>query len=105
MCHTVLLCITLWYVTCVGIRELRQNLSVYLAKVKAGQTLAVTDRGNAVAVLKPLDREYDLWQRLVDQGAVIPAVGSWSDIELLGGEIDENRTGSKILQNMRQERL
>ena len=98
-------CARLRRVTCVGIRELRQNLSVYLAKVKAGQTLAVTDRGNAVAALKPLDREYDPWRHLVDEGAVIPAVGSWSDIELLGGEIDENRTVSRILQDMRQERL
>ena len=89
----------------VGIRELRQNLSVYLAKVKAGRTLAVTDRGKAVAILKPLDREYDLWQQLVDEGAVIPASGSWSDIELPSAEVDANRTASRILQEMREERL
>ena len=33
----------------VGIRELRQNLSVYLERVKAGESLEVTDHGQAVA--------------------------------------------------------
>lgn len=52
------------YVEQVGIRELRQNLSVYLAKVKTGSVFAVTDRGKPVAVLKPLTTEVDAWQRL-----------------------------------------
>jgi prevent-host-death family protein len=33
----------------VGVRELRQNLSKYLARVKAGEELVVTERGAAVA--------------------------------------------------------
>ena len=93
------------YMTRVGIRDLRQNLSVYLAKVKAGRTLAVTDRGKAVAVLKPLARGDDLWQRLVDQGAVIPATGSWADLEPPDGDVDSDRTASRILQETRAERL
>ena len=40
----------------VGVRELRQNLSVHLARVIAGETLEVTDRGHSVAVLAPLVR-------------------------------------------------
>lgn len=32
----------------VGVRELRQNLSVYLRKVQAGESLAVTKRGREV---------------------------------------------------------
>ena len=38
----------------VGVRELRQNLSVYLARIARGETLEVTDRGRAVAILAPL---------------------------------------------------
>ncbi|HXI18655.1 MAG TPA: type II toxin-antitoxin system prevent-host-death family antitoxin [Chloroflexota bacterium] len=38
----------------VGVRELRQNLSVYLRRVEAGETLRVTDRGRPVALLGPL---------------------------------------------------
>ncbi len=34
-------------------RELRQNLSVYLDRVKAGETLEVTEHGHPVARLGP----------------------------------------------------
>lgn len=38
----------------VGVRELRQNLSVYLREVKAGETLDVTEHGHVVARLGPV---------------------------------------------------
>jgi prevent-host-death family protein len=37
----------------VGVRELRQNLSKYLARVRAGENLTVTERGAVVARLVP----------------------------------------------------
>jgi prevent-host-death family protein len=37
----------------VGVRELRQNLSVYLERVKAGETLEVTEHGQPIARLGP----------------------------------------------------
>jgi prevent-host-death family protein len=37
----------------VGVRELRQNLSRYLDRVRAGESLIVTDRGREVARLIP----------------------------------------------------
>jgi prevent-host-death family protein len=37
----------------VGVRELRQNLSRYLDRVKAGEALVVTERGRQVARLIP----------------------------------------------------
>ncbi len=37
----------------VGVRELRQNLSRYLERVKDGETLTVTERGHEVARLVP----------------------------------------------------
>lgn len=36
-----------------GIRELRQNLSRYVERVKAGETIEVTERGRPVALLTP----------------------------------------------------
>ena len=92
------------YMERVGIRELRQNLSVYLAEVKTGTAFAVTDRGKPVAVLQPLAPEVDAWQRLVDDGVVIPASGTWSDMDAPGGEVDSRRTASKHLQEMRDDR-
>lgn len=40
----------------VGVRELRQNLSKYLERVKAGETLTVTERGREVGRLVPTNR-------------------------------------------------
>jgi prevent-host-death family protein len=37
----------------VGIRELKNKLSFYLDKVRAGEKLAVTDRGSVVAYILP----------------------------------------------------
>jgi prevent-host-death family protein len=37
----------------VGIRELKNKLSFYLEKVKAGEQLAVTDRGAVIAYVLP----------------------------------------------------
>lgn len=37
----------------VGVRELRQNLSQYLERIKAGEALVVTDRGEVVARMVP----------------------------------------------------
>jgi antitoxin (DNA-binding transcriptional repressor) of toxin-antitoxin stability system len=57
----------------VGVRELRQNLSVYLARVKKGQALTVTEHGRAVAEFRPLPTPTDAVGRLVDEGRVVPA--------------------------------
>jgi prevent-host-death family protein len=56
----------------VGVRELRQNLSVYLTRVKKGQALTVTEHGHAVAELRPLPQE-DQLQRLLADARVSPA--------------------------------
>jgi len=52
----------------VGVRELRQNLSVYLVRIAAGETLEVTDRGRPVAVLAPLPPAATVVERLVASG-------------------------------------
>jgi len=56
----------------VGVRELRQNLSVYLARVKEGEALAVTEHGIVVAELRPLAADADPLARLVSDGRVVP---------------------------------
>jgi prevent-host-death family protein len=58
----------------VGVRELRQNLSKYLARVKDGETLTVTERGHEVARLVPSHGAIDpYYLELAEQyGATIP---------------------------------
>lgn len=56
----------------VGVRELRDNLSRYLDRVRAGEELVVTDRGRAIARVSPVGAERVL-DRLIAEGVVTPA--------------------------------
>ncbi|MEX2195134.1 MAG: type II toxin-antitoxin system prevent-host-death family antitoxin [Thermoleophilaceae bacterium] len=87
----------------VSVRELRQNLSVYLRKVEAGETLSVTKRGEEVAVLGPPPGRRTAIDRLVaDRGATRP-VGDLLDVEPI--ELPPgSRTASDVLEELRQQR-
>jgi prevent-host-death family protein len=54
----------------VGIRELRQNLSVYLRRVAGGESLEVTEHGRPVALLGPIPPESDPIARLAAEGRI-----------------------------------
>jgi prevent-host-death family protein len=38
----------------IGIRELKENMSRYMKKVRAGERIIVTDRKNDVAIIMPI---------------------------------------------------
>lgn len=58
----------------VGVRELRQNLSVYLDRVKAGETLEVTEHGRPVAQLGPRrDKPISILDQMIADGRATPA--------------------------------
>lgn len=54
----------------IGVRELRQHASRYLARVAAGESIEVTDRGRPVAQLVPVTG--DRWADLLASGRVRP---------------------------------
>jgi prevent-host-death family protein len=91
----------------VGIRELRQNLSVYLERVKRGETLEVTEHKHPVARLAPLPKQpMSVRDRLIAEGSLIPARGDLMEylrthkrIELAPGE----KPISETLIEMRDE--
>lgn len=57
----------------VGVRELRQNLSRYLDRVKQGEGLVVTERGREVARLVPSGPSADRYGELAQRfGATVP---------------------------------
>ena len=56
----------------VGVRELRNNLSRFLDRVREGEEVVVTDRGIAVARVLPVGAERVL-DRLIAEGVVTPA--------------------------------
>ena len=54
----------------VGIRELKNGLSKYIDRVRAGEEVLVTDRGRPVARLSPVDASEDRLADLVASGLV-----------------------------------
>jgi prevent-host-death family protein len=88
----------------VGVRELRQNLSVYLRRVRNGETLEVTERGQAVARLTPLPEHSDVRGRLIAAGRLIPRLKDPGD---LPPPIDDPglRPTSEILDDLREDRV
>jgi len=91
----------------IGVRELRQHASRYLDLVKAGETVEVTERGELVALLVPVQRGDSTRDRLVAAGKLIPAsaptgrLRSSRPVMLEAGE----PTNEELLDAEREERL
>ena len=83
----------------IGVRELRQHASRYLAQVKAGDTIEVTERGRAVARLVPVPA--DPWEASLASGALRPPTdeGSLADLE----PVSSSSSLGAVLQRMRDE--
>ncbi len=88
----------------VGVRELRQNLSVYLRRTLAGETLEVTDRGRPVALLTPIPERADPIARLAADGRITPARRL---LEERGPplEVELKRPLSDVLEELREDRV
>ena len=89
----------------VGVRELRQNLSVYLDRVKAGETLEVTEHGQPVAQLGPrVAKAASIIDQMIAEGRITTATFDHRKIKLpLAIPDPGGRTLSEILQEMRDE--
>ncbi len=87
----------------VGVRELRQNLSVYLRRVKAGESVEVKERGRRVAVLAPVGAKASVLDRLVAAGR---ATAATQDLLALGPPLGRrpSRRASRALAGLRDER-
>ena len=88
----------------VGVRELRQNLSVYLDRVKKGEALTVTEHGAAVAILRPLPSAPTVLARLVAEGRATVPTRSHRDLPL-PVNVKLEKPLSEILDDIREERL
>jgi prevent-host-death family protein len=92
----------------VGVRELRQNLSRYLERVKDGETLTVTERGREVARLVPSHPDVDpYYLELAEKyGATIPTGNLSETIASLPPLVDPAPAGTTdaYLAESRRER-
>ena len=94
-------CATVCYMTnesVVGVRELRQNLSKYLDRVRLGETLEVTAHGQPVAILAPVP-PYGPLESLIVAGRAIRPRG-----ELLGLLPPEGSASTRLSDALEEER-
>lgn len=88
----------------VGVRELRQNLSVYLRRVAAGERFVVTDQREPVAVLGPMPETDDPWEKMFAGGRLSKPTNSLADVR---PPIDagDSHAGTRAMEEQREERL
>jgi prevent-host-death family protein len=87
----------------VGVRELRQNLSVWLRRVKEGESLEVTEHGHVVARLVPAKDHGSVLERLIAEGKATPASRSPADLRVPPGPVTDR--GTRALQELREDRF
>ena len=87
----------------VGVRELRQNLSKYLLRVRRGERLEVTEHGRPVAVLAPLGEPETSLDRLIAAGRV--RAPERDLLALLPPKGTTSRATSEALDDERSDRL
>jgi prevent-host-death family protein len=86
----------------IGVRELRQNASRYLARVKAGETVEVTERGVLVALLTPPRPAQTARERLIAEGRLIPAAGPR---QFPVRHVVDGPSTQSVLDEMREDRV
>lgn len=84
----------------IGVRELRQHASRYLDRVKSGETVEVTERGQLVALLVPPDPARGARERLIADGHLIPSSG----ILRLPRRVKAGRASGAVLDELREDR-
>jgi prevent-host-death family protein len=87
----------------IGIRELRQHASRYVAMAKAGMRVPVTDRGKLVAYLVPAEGNGTVLDRMRAAGQVRPAIGNLLDFMPPPPTPPGQKTLTETLLEMRDE--
>jgi prevent-host-death family protein len=82
----------------VGIRELRQDLSRFLRRVRAGEQLVVTERGRPLAVLTPWADETNVLDRLIATGRLRRGEGRLLDVVPVARPVSRDGTESLALE-------
>lgn len=90
----------------IGVRELRNNLSVYLDRVKHGQSLNVTEWGQPIARVIPFKKDASHWEQMVAEGSVRlpPRPGILPDIKPLKAS-DDGPSTAEVLDEIREDKI
>ena len=89
----------------VGVRELNQQTSQILDRVRAGETIEITDRGVPIAEIRPVGREHSVLAGLVAAGRLAPATIDPAVLGVLPEEpLDEVSVADWLAADREQER-
>lgn len=88
------------------ITEVKNGLSAFIARVKAGESIVVTDRGIPVAVIEPVSRRVDVDDRLarLERAGIIRRGTGEPPIELIRTPGPKVRTGHSLVDAVLEER-
>lgn len=89
----------------IGVRELRQHASRYLARVKSGETVEVTERGKLIALLVPPNPATTARERLIAEGRLLPGRGGPLRLPTPVLPLPGAPSISQALDEQREERL
>lgn len=84
-----------------GIRDLKQNASAVVARVKVGETITITERGVPVAMISPVPE--DLLTSLERSGKLKPSSEVFDYSELHAVSV-QGVTAQELLDTLRQDR-
>jgi len=84
----------------IGIRELRQRASKYIALVRRGDIVQVTDRGRPVVMLVPIPQGNEI-DRLHAEGRLSPDRGNLLDLGAPLAQASGEAPPSAVLERMR----
>ena len=83
-------------------RDLGQNVSRVLARVKAGESLVVTEHGRPIARCVPYTTGTSL-DEMIASGEVTPPSGDLQEFLARHKPVESEILGSEVLQEMRDE--
>lgn len=89
-----------------GVREVRQNLSRYLDRVRKGEAFEVTEHGRPVAVLSPIPGRTTVLERLEAEGRA--RLGTGRNLADLGSPPPSTVDGpslTDLLEEVTEDRL
>lgn len=56
----------------VGLKELRENMETYIARVKKGESITVVRRSTPIFRISPVDEEESGWETVIDFTKINP---------------------------------
>ena len=58
--------------TTIGLKELRENMETYIAKVQKGERVTVFRRSTPLFTLSPVDEDEGVWETVIDFTEIHP---------------------------------